>query len=395
MIVIAVSSGTSVDAIDVAAARFRMIDVLRLEPLAHEEVPWPSAIRQRILAAGAGATTTVDEIAQLHTLSGQAFARAADAMAMRLGTRPDLVVSHGQTMYHWVTDLAAHGSFQIGEPAWIAELLGVPVVSNLRSRDIAAGGHGAPLASTLDALWLAEVASSTKVQRVAALNLGGIANATIHAPGELTSYDLGPGNCLIDEAATLATGGRERCDVDGALARQGVIDEDLLESLLADPYFTSPAPKSTGREYFTLRWVHRHRDQALPPVAGKDLVATMTELTARSVAAQLQGVELLVTSGGGVRNPTLMEALARHLPGCRVTTSAEFGLDPAAKEAYLFALLGYLTATGQAGTVRTSPGGRTTTGASGPRILGDITPGAGPLVLPPGAAEPPRRLRIG
>lgn len=393
MIVVAVSSGTSVDAIDVAAASFEVSgDVLDLHPLGHREAPWPGNLRGRILAASAGATTTVDEVTKLHTLCGQAFAEAADTVAREIGAQPDLAVSHGQTMFHWVEGARALGTLQIGEPAWIAERLGVPVVSNLRSRDIAAGGHGAPLASTLDAWWLPELAERTGTGAVAALNLGGIANATVRSAGELTSYDLGPGNCLIDEAAARVTSGAQRYDADGAIADSGQVDAVLLRALLSDPYFALQPPKSTGREYFTLRWVERAMAER---VDGADLVATMTELTARTVADELRGADLVVASGGGTRNPVLMRALAGHLPDARVATTAEFGLDPSAKEAYLFALLGYLTATGRPGTVRAGSGEATTTGARGPRVLGDITPGPRCWCPPEPSGAAPRRLRIG
>ncbi len=163
----------------------------------------------------------------------------------------------------------------------------------------------------------------------------------------------------------------------------GTVNAALLHRLLKDPYYALAAPKSTGREYFHADYVEASG------LTIEDEAATLTELTAVTVADQIHSCELVVVSGGGVHNPALMAALQRHLPG-RVTTSAELGVDPDAKEAYMFALLGYLSATGQPGTVAAG-GGRTTTGASAPRILGDFTPGREPLQLPE-PAEPVRRL---
>ncbi len=384
MIVLALSSGTSVDAIDVAAARFTQVDdLLELEPLASLELSWPAGLPQRIRALAERAT--IAEVAALDNLIGQALAAAAvDALA-QLDVDADLVVSHGQTVFHWVEDGIARGTMQLGEAAWIAESTGLPVLSNVRARDIAAGGQGAPLASTFDALWLPSVAEQLGVTRIAALNLGGIANVSVWSAGELASYDTGPANCLIDDAVTAA--GNHTYDVGGALAASGTVDETLLQQLLGDPFYALPAPKSTGREYFHAHYVESY---GAPDIGLEDLVATLTELTARTVADQLAGCELVVASGGGVRNRTLMDALRHRLGSSRLTTSAELGIDPEAKEAYLFALLGYLSATGQPGTT-SGRQGRTTTGAVGPRVLGDFTPGTGPLALP--APTPPvRRL---
>jgi anhydro-N-acetylmuramic acid kinase len=374
MIVIGMISGTSVDAIDVAAARFDwQDDTLVLHPLGHREVAWPEATKRRLLAALPPAPVTMGEVCALDVLVGEAFADAAVLGVRELaGGRADLVSSHGQNVFHWVEGGRARGTLQLGQPAIVAEATGLPVVSDLRARDVAAGGQGAPLASTLDALWLAGAGGPR-----AALNLGGIANITVVGDGAVLAYDTGPASCLLDIAAARLSGGALRCDEDGRMALAGTVREDLLERLLAEPYYVSGPPKSTGRELFDVGYVERRLD-GLPPVAGPDLLATLTELTARtvSVACLRHGVTEVVASGGGVRNPALMAALRRALGGVSLVTAEQRGLPSEAKEAYLFALLGFLSWHGVPGTVPSA------TGARGVRVLGRISPGAEGLRLP-------------
>lgn len=385
MIVLGLISGTSVDAIDVAATELGWDGgVIALRPLGHAERPWPEAVRARLVAALPPAPCPAEELCQLDTLAGEAFADAAAWGNEHLaGGRAALVASHGQTVFHWIEAGRARGTLQIGQPAAIAERTGLPVVSDFRARDVAAGGHGAPLASTLDALWLAGE-SGTR----AALNLGGIANVTLvrRAGDPVLAFDTGPANCLMD-AEVLAATGRPR-DEDGALARAGTVRQDLLSRLLAEPYYALPPPKSTGRELFRSGYVAAHL-AGLPPVPLPDLVATLAELTATTVAdaCRAHGVTEIVASGGGTRNPALMARLAARLGPVPLAASEARGLPADGKEAYLFALLGFLTWHGVPGVVPGATGSRT------PRVLGRISPGEGPLVLPP-PAEPPRGLRI-
>jgi anhydro-N-acetylmuramic acid kinase len=397
VIVVAVSSGTSVDAIDVAAADLSLQaegdsgSLVTLRPLGHHEEPWPDDLRERLLALAPPADTTVAEMCQLDTLAGRAFAAAAArGVADLAGGRGDLVVSHGQTVFHWVDEGRCLGTLQIGQPAWIAEATGLPVVSDLRSGDVAAGGHGAPLASTLDALWLASEDGTR-----AGLNLGGIANVTVvtSPSAPVVAWDVGPANCLIDVAAQRVSGGSLRCDVDGRLAASGRVRDDVLGRLLAEPYYDLPAPKSTGRELFGARHLDAALD-GLPQVDGEDLLATLTELTAVTVAEALTGfdVDEVVVSGGGTRNPALLTALRRRLGGATVVVSDDRGLPAEAKEAYLFALLGLLTWHGLPGVARGADG-TAATGARAPRILGRITSGREASVAPE-PVPPPRRLRI-
>jgi len=382
--VVGLLSGTSVDAIDVAAADVALAgDRIELHPLGHAEHPWPAGLAERVLAVLPPATTTAGELCALDNEIGRAFAAVAvDAVATIARGRADLVATLGQTVFHDVpaTGGACRGTLQLGQPAWIGEATGLPVVSDLRAADVAAGGHGAPLASTLDALWLAGPGGPR-----AALNLGGIANATVvFGAGEpVTTFDTGPGNCLLDLAAARRTG--RRMDRDGELAAAGSIRRDLLDRLLAHPYFALPAPKSTGRELFGAAYLDAALG-GLPEPSTPDLLATLTELTAVTAGDALHGYRPaeVVVSGGGARNPALRAALRRRLPAAAWSSSDRLGLPSDAKEAYLVTLLGALTWHHLAGTV---PGrdDRTATGARHPAVLGRVTP-----LRTPAAATPIR-----
>jgi anhydro-N-acetylmuramic acid kinase len=378
MIIAGLMSGTSVDAIDLAVAdlSWRGDDIV-LRPLHHSEHPWPADTRRRLLAALPPHAITMAEICALDILVGEAFG----AVAATAGP-VDLIASHGQTVFHWIESGRARGTLQIGQPACIVEATGTPVISDFRARDVAAGGQGAPLAGTLDALWLAGDTPR------AALNLGGIANVTIVAPGGVLAFDTGPASCLMDLHAARITQGAQAADIDGRIARAGRVRPDLLQRLLADPYYARPAPKSTGREYFDIHYVAQ-RSAGLPQAEDADLMATLAELTAATIAdaCRAHGVREVVASGGGVRNPALMDALRRRLGDATLITSAARGLPEDGKEAYLFALLGFLTWHGVPGV---APG---VTGARVPRVLGRISPGDTPLTMPPPHA-PPRALVI-
>jgi anhydro-N-acetylmuramic acid kinase len=381
MRVIGLMSGTSYDAIDAAAADLSLAgDSLVLKPLGLVSEPYDPGLRDALEAALAPAATSLAEVCRLDTLIGQAFATAAVRAHRDLcDERAELVASHGQTVHHWAERGTVHGTLQLGQPAWIAEATGLPVVSDFRPRDIAAGGQGAPLVSLVDLLWL-RGRPGTPV----ALNLGGIANLT--AP-DGTAFDTGPACALIDAAARGLSGGRLDCDMDGALAARGTVHEPLLERLLAEPYYALPAPKTTGKELFHLGHL-RDALAGLGTLAAEDVLATLTQLTARTVADGVRSVRAteVVASGGGTRNPVLMAMLARELGGMPLRTSDELGLPSAAKEAYAFAVLGFLTVHGLAGTDPRS------TGARRPSVLGSITPGREGLRLPPQEERAPVRL---
>lgn len=387
MIVVGVGSGTSVDGIDVAALDLELRgDVVRVRLLGSGTAPFGDALRAEVLAAYPPGRLGVERVCRLDSGLGQAFAEAVATLGCELaGGTPDLVASHGQTIFHDVVDGQVTGTLQLGQPAWIAERLGVPVVSDLRSTDVAAGGQGAPLASTWDALWL-----GGRADTCAALNLGGIANVTVVRPEGLLAFDTGPAGALVDAVVERQTASRARYDNDGALAAAGTVDEELLGILLADGFYRREPPKTTGKEHFHLQ----HVDDALARlghgVGHADLVATLTALTARTVADALVPFSPAetVTSGGGAHNPTLMTMLSVSMPGVRVTTSETRGIPVDAKEACIFALLGFLTWHGVPGTL---PGA---TGARAPRLAGRINPGHGPLRLPEPTQIAPARLEV-
>jgi anhydro-N-acetylmuramic acid kinase len=390
--VIGLISGTSFDAIEVAAAELTAAgEDLTLRPLGSLSVPYSPGLTADIAAALPPAATTAGALCSLDTRIGQAFAEAAargiDELA---GGHADLVVSHGQTIFHWVEDGRVLGTLQAGQPAWIAERTGVAVVADLRSRDVAAGGQGAPLVSLFDTLLL-----SGETPR-AALNLGGIANITVVAAGrDATAFDTGPANALLDALIAEATGGARRYDADGAGAAAGTVHDGLLELLLAEPYYAAPPPKTTGKELFNLDYLGK----ALGTLGGEppsqeDLLATLTRLTATTVARAVEpyAVGEVIASGGGTANPVLLADLAAELRrhgGATLRTIDELGIPSGAKEAYAFAVLGWLTAHGLPGTVASC------TGAAGPRVLGSVVPGAdGRLPAQAPSPVPPRRLRV-
>jgi anhydro-N-acetylmuramic acid kinase len=395
--VIGLMSGTSYDGIDVAAAEFdRAGDTLLLHPLGALAVPYEAELRDAIAAVLPPAATTVEAVCRLTTGLGRAYGQAAArGLAELAGGRADLVVSHGQTVFHWVRDGRAQGSLQLGQPAYLAAATGLPVLSDLRAADIAAGGQGAPLVPVFDALLLApesdgvasrrrgggSVSRDPGAPRRAALNLGGIANITVLAD-TVTGYDTGPANALIDAACRRWFG--EPYDAGGRHAAAGTVLPDLLAALLAEPYYAAPAPKSTGKELFHAGYLDRF---VAPGAAGEDVVATVTELTARTVADQLRAhrVAEVIGAGGGMHNPVLTARIA-ELSGADLHPVT--GIDPDAKEAYAFALLGWLAWHGLPGSLPS------VTGADHAALLGTWTPGRRPLRLPEPLATPPRRLRL-
>ncbi|MFH8572527.1 anhydro-N-acetylmuramic acid kinase [Streptomyces sp. NPDC017993] len=387
MRVIGLMSGTSYDAVDAAAADLQLVgDTLELSPLGMLSEPYPDALRAALAAALPPAGTTMEDVCRLDTRIGQSFASlAARADRELCAGRAELIASHGQTVYHWTDDGRVHGTLQIGRPAWIAEATGRPVVSDLRARDVAAGGQGAPLVSIFDTLWL-----RGRPGAPVALNLGGIANITALPEGkDPIAFDTGPANALIDAAVQHLTNGRLDYDTGGALAARGSFSEHLLHRLLDEPYYAQPAPKTTGKELFHLPYLLAALAEC-GPLPAEDVTATVTLLTARTVAdaARSVGASEVIASGGGTRNPTLMTLLRTELGAIRLQTSDDLGLPAAAKEAYAFAVLGFLTAHGLPATAPSC------TGARHPSVLGSITPGAGGLRLPSPPRTAPERLVV-
>lgn len=386
MRVVGMISGTSYDGIDVAVADLSFesgtVVLERVGELSH---PYPPELRAAITEAMPPKATTAAAMCALDTRIGQAFAAAAERAVVEVaGGDADLVVSHGQTIYHWVDGRRALGTMQLGQPAWIAERTGLPVVFDLRSRDIAHGGQGAPLASTLDVLLLGRDAPRPR----AALNLGGIANLTVVGGGvEPVAFDTGPANALLDAAVEELTAGSETFDRDGRRAARGHVDEALLASLLEEPYYDLEPPKSTGKELFHLDHV---RSRLGRRAVDDDVLATLVALTAATVARWCHRYEVaeVIAAGGGVANPTLMARLRDELRGIPLRSTDELGLPAGEKEAYLFALLGFLTVHGLPGTVASC------TGATQASILGAVLPGRLGLPRPEPVADPPTRLRV-
>jgi anhydro-N-acetylmuramic acid kinase len=383
-------SGTSFDGIDVAVADLWLEDdgaTVGLRPVGARSVPFATDLRAAIAAVLPPAPTTVHAVCELDTRLGQAFAEAAALAIDELAAgRAELVVSHGQTVYHWVDGRRALGTLQLGQPAWIAARTGLPVVADLRAADLAAGGQGAPLASTLDVLLLGRDAPQPR----AALNLGGIANLTVVGGGrEPVAFDTGPANALLDAAVSAMSDGAETYDRDGRLAAAGTVDTELLASLRREPYYALSPPKSTGKEVFHLDHLRDHLGDRPVDV---DVLATLVELTATTVAdaCRAAGVTEVVASGGGVANPTLMAALDRCLGDAVVLRRIdELGLPADDKEAYLFALLGFLTVNDLPGVVASA------TGAQRASILGALVPGRDGLPRPATtSATSPTALRV-
>ena len=387
MIILGMMSGTSYDGIDSALCEIKYIDdEIQIKLLAFESAEYSTKLRKQITAAMPPLKIFMEDVCVLDTLIGQSFASAADAIIKKSGIQPDLIVSHGQTLFHWIDEFnKAAGTLQLGEPTWIAEKTGVQVLSNIRSRDIAAGGHGAPLVSILDHLMLSH---SDSVQ--GALNLGGISNITITSNKMSTiAYDIGPANALMDAAILAHSAGKFSYDKNGEIAASGRVDPLLLKVFLEHPFYALPAPKSTGKEIFHLPYLI---EIAGPVVdwAIEDILATLLEVTVETVAIEVEkyGLATLYVAGGGALNLHLMGQLQNRLPECKVLTISELGISTQSKEAIAFALIGFLTLHGLPGQIPSC------TGAAGPRILGSLTPGATGMRLPEPISLMPASVRI-
>lgn len=368
--VIGLMSGTSLDGIDAALVEVaHSAEGVRVRTLALYTTPYPRAERER-LAALCRPGAPVEAVCAANFEFAESFAQAALAVLKEATLPPDacdLIASHGQTIWH----IPGHSTLQIGVAAVIAERTGLPVVSNFRAREMAAGGQGAPLVSYVDYLLFRDPHRGRAVQ-----NLGGIGNVTWlpagAAPEQVVSFDTGPGNMVIDGVTQLVAG--HLLDDTGALAATGRVSRALLDELVADPFFRLPPPKTTGREKFGTAFaehlVARGTTLHCQPA---DLVATATMLTVRSIQeayrAFLQPVSEVVLGGGGVHNATLVTWLREALAPATVRTTADYGIDPDFKEAIAFAVLGAETAWGNPGNLPAATGARRRV------ILGDITPG--------------------
>jgi anhydro-N-acetylmuramic acid kinase len=365
MLAVGLMSGTSLDGIDAALVRIcPRGPTYELELVRFQTFPFDPALRDDLLAALPPNVGSVAAVAQLHHALGRAFAQAAKAV---IGSQQiDFVASHGQTLWH---DGPRHVTLQAGDAFIIREATGATVCYDFRSADCAANGQGAPLVARVDALLLGGAGED----RVA-LNLGGIANVTFlrkgAAPEEAVAFDTGPGTMLLDAFVAERTDGRQPFDADGDLARRGRVDETLLDEMLADEFFAAPIPKATGRERFGIHFLAQHA--RLKALALEDGAATLTELTAASVARAIRDAGLqtarVIAAGGGARNRRLMQRLAARLEDASVECSDAMGMPVEAKEAMAFVVLGYETLRERAGNVPAA------TGADRPVVLGAIAP---------------------
>lgn len=360
---IGVMSGTSLDGVDVVLAT---IDNTMVAQQASLTWPMPVSLKQAILDICQGQPLTLSQLGQLDVQLGRLFADAVNALLEQQKLRPQDIVAigcHGQTIWHEPGGPAPH-TMQIGDNNQIVARTGITVVGDFRRRDIALGGQGAPLVPAFHQALLGH-----PTERRMVLNIGGIANLSMLIPGQpVRGYDTGPGNMLMDAWIWRQSG--KPYDKDAQWASSGTVMIPLLQSMLSDPWFSLPAPKSTGREYFNYGWIERQLS-AFPGIHPRDVQATLTELTAVTISEQVLlsgGCDRLMVCGGGSRNPLLMARLAALLPGIEVTTTDEAGISGDDMEALAFAWLAWRTIAGLPGNLPS------VTGAREASVLGAIFP---------------------
>jgi anhydro-N-acetylmuramic acid kinase len=384
VIVAGIMSGTSADGIDVAIVNLLDHDFeTKLDLVAHREFPYPKNVRNFVLSV-MNAKASVADLARLNVLLGQLYAEAVLATASEAQAGVSLIGCHGQTIYHQGDkknflgrEIAA--TWQTGEGAIVAASTGIPVVSDFRQADMAAGGKGAPLVPFLDYM----LYRSGERGRIV-LNIGGIANMTAIPPGtgsgggtrpeRVVAFDSGPGNMVIDAVMDKLFG--KRFDKDGRIAAKGKPIEPVLKKLLAAPFFREEPPKTAGREEFGREFVTKFL-KLCGRAKKEDVVATATALTARTIGnavrellpgSQRRGTyHDLIISGGGSRNRTLVKMIAEQLPELQVKTSDDFGIPAEAKEAVAFAVLAYQTWHRLPSSIPSA------TGADYPAVLGKIS----------------------
>lgn len=361
-------SGTSMDAVDAVLVELSASATRLIAAVAH---PLPEALRQRLLALCSAGENELDRLAQTDVEVGHLFVDAVHAVLSRADVAPERITaigSHGQTVRH-APQATLPYTVQIGDPNTIAERTGITTVADFRRRDMAAGGQGAPLVPAFHAALLRAADEDRAV-----INIGGMANVTLlpaNPQAQVTGFDTGPGNVLLDICANRHL--RRSHDQGGQWAAGGTVDADLLGRMLSDPYFARAAPKSTGREHFNRDWLAHMLGDADSARAPADVQATLSELTARSIADALRlhlpGCRQALVCGGGVHNDDLMGRLRRHLPELRVASTEVYGLAPDWVEATAFAWLAQRTLAGMAGNLPA------VTGARRAVVLGGIYPG--------------------
>lgn len=376
---IGLMSGTSMDALDCVVVQFdepqknnSPADTKQVVILGTVSLPFPNKMRKKMLQLCEGGYTEKQQMGELLSWAeldhqfAKLSASAINQLLEQLAIDPAqirAIGSHGQTIRHFPEHACAH-SLQLGDPNLIAELTGITTIADFRRRDIASGGQGAPLVPAFHQ----DIFAGNSIDRVV-LNIGGIANITL-LPADNSQlgsgFDTGPGNTLMDE--WIRQHKNKPYDHDGQWAQSGQINTSLLERLLSDDYFLRVAPKSTGRELFNINWLNSHL-MSEPDIKAVDVQATLLELTARSIATDINrsfpSGEVLVC-GGGALNSRLLDRLQIHLKSFDVRTSSNAGLEPLWVEATAFAWLAKQTLDGLAGNLPA------VTGAAGPRILGGI-----------------------
>jgi anhydro-N-acetylmuramic acid kinase len=363
---IGLMSGTSLDGVDGVLADFSSSP---MRVLAHVALPFDGGLKAELLALNTSGPDELHRAALAANALVRVYAQAVSQLLTQSGL-PAMQVraigAHGQTVRHRPQEFDGTGyTLQLNSPALLAELTGIDVVADLRSRDVAAGGQGAPLAP----LFHAGVFSRPGVD-VFVLNLGGISNLSVLAgDGGIIGFDCGPGNSLMDHWCQQHRG--QPFDAQGAWAASGRVDTQLLAALLDSPYFAQPAPKSTGRDLFNPAWL-AHKLAPFGSLAGEDVQATLAEFTASTCATSVKGYAgaggTLIVCGGGAFNDHLMARLQALLPGVSVESSLAHGLAPLQVEAAAFAWLAQQCVRGQAA------GKSSVTGARGPRVLGAVYP---------------------
>ena len=347
-LVVGLMSGTSADGVDAVLTRITGFGLdTRVEQLAFYFQSFDAETRQRILSVCSGDFGGSRELCLLSVHLGQLYAQAVEALLAQAGVSAvDLIGCHGQTVYHIPEETPylggnLRGTLQIGDPSYLSEKFHCPVVSDFRIRDMAAGGLGAPLVPYTEFLLY-----RSETEDVALQNIGGIGNITLLPAGcaleEVTAFDTGPGNMIMDALAAIITDGRLGYDDGGKLAASGKVLPELLEWMLRDPYLEKKPPKTTGREYYGKEYVRRLLSRNEGSLT--DVLATATRFTAETIALSLRRFAprlpaRLVVAGGGSRNPTLLRFLQEALPECRVQVQEDLGYDSDAKEAVAFAIL--------------------------------------------------------
>jgi anhydro-N-acetylmuramic acid kinase len=363
---IGLMSGTSLDGVDGVLADFSSSD---LRVLAHASAPFPAALRDELLALNTSGPDELHRAALAGNGLMRVYAQVVSELLARTGTSANTVRAigaHGQTVRHRPQEFDGTGyTLQLCQPALLAELTGIDVAADFRSRDVAAGGQGAPLAPFFHQSIFARPGEAVGV-----LNIGGISNLTLlRTDGSMLGFDCGPGNALMDAWCAQYTG--QPFDADGAWAASGRVQQALLDAMLAEPYFAKAPPKSTGRDLFNRPWLDSHL-RPFGSLAPVDVQATLTELTARACSGDVlrhqPELRHLIVCGGGALNGQLMRRIAALLPNAKVSSSAEAGLPPLQVEATAFAWLARKT------VQREKLALQSTTGARGARVLGCIYP---------------------